>query len=200
MPMSDLFISLLTFAVVATISPGGATTLATASGVRFGFLRSVPLLLGIALGVATLIGLVAGGLGSVVESWPEVRFWLRLLGSAYLLWLALSIGRMGRPGADTAGKAAPMGLAAGFVLLWVNPKGWTMAIAAAGAYAALVDNPFVLGAILGAVFGLAAVTSLALWCAGGSWLAKLLHSDRQWRVANCFLGFLLAASVIPMWR
>jgi hypothetical protein len=59
--MSELLVSLVTFAVVATISPGGATTLATASGVYFGVARSIPLLTGIALGLSTLVGIVAGG-------------------------------------------------------------------------------------------------------------------------------------------
>jgi threonine/homoserine/homoserine lactone efflux protein len=75
--MSELFVSLVAFAVVATISPGGATALATASGVQFGLVRSVPLLVGIALGLGILIGVVAGGLGSVILAWPELQVWLR---------------------------------------------------------------------------------------------------------------------------
>ena len=90
--MSELAISLLTFAVIATASPGGATTLATASGMRFGLTRSLPLVFGIAVGLASLVGIVAGGLGSLVMSWPALQFWLRLFGSAYLLWLAWTIG------------------------------------------------------------------------------------------------------------
>ncbi len=68
--MTDLVVSLIAFALVATISPGGATTLATASGAQFGLRRSIPLLGGIAVGLASLIGLVAGGLGSLFVSWP----------------------------------------------------------------------------------------------------------------------------------
>ena len=95
--MPELLLSLVTFAVIATASPGGATTLATASGMRFGLTRSLPLLFGIAIGLSSLVGVVAGGLGSLVMSWPVLQFWLKLVGSAYLLWLAWTIGRRGAP-------------------------------------------------------------------------------------------------------
>jgi threonine/homoserine/homoserine lactone efflux protein len=61
--MSELFLSLVMFALVATISPGGATTLATASGAKFGYKRSIPLMAGIAIGLASLVGAVALGRG-----------------------------------------------------------------------------------------------------------------------------------------
>ena len=96
--MSELLVSLVAFAVVATVSPGGATTLATASGTQFGVIRSIPLVAGLALGVATLFGIVTGGLASVIVSRPGLQLWLRIAGSAYLLWLAWTIGRLGSPG------------------------------------------------------------------------------------------------------
>jgi threonine/homoserine/homoserine lactone efflux protein len=186
--MSELLASLATFAIVATVSPGGATTLATASGAQFGVVRSIPLLLGITFGLATLVGIVAGGLGSVVVSWPQLQLWLRIAGSAYLLWLAWTIGRLGSPNSKAGGPARPIGFVAGF------------AVAAASTHAGLSDNPYRLALLLGAVFGTAAALSLTLWCTGGLWLSRMLRTEGQWRAANTFLGLLLAASIIPMWR
>lgn len=197
--MSDLFFSLVIFAFVATISPGGATTLATASGAQFGFVRSIPLLAGFAFGLATLVGAVAGGLGSVVLSWPQLQFWLRIAGSAYLLWLAWTIGRLSSPSTKTTGPATPIGFVSGLLLLWLNPKGWTMAVAATAAYAALSDSPLLLALLLGAVFGSAAILSLSLWCSGGLWLSQFLTTETQWRSVNIGLALLLAASILPMW-
>jgi threonine/homoserine/homoserine lactone efflux protein len=197
--MSELAISLVTFAVIATASPGGATTLATASGMCFGLTRSLPLLFGIAVGLASLVGIVAGGLGSLVMSWPALQFWLRLFGSAYLLWLAWSIGRRGAPDPGGATRERPIRFVAGFLLLWSNPKGWTMAVGAAGAYTALADDPLKLGLILAAVFGICATASMLLWCSGGQVLARLLKSERQWRAVNIALAWLLVASIIAMW-
>ena len=65
--MSELLVSLLTFAAVSTVSPGGATTLATASGARFGCVRSLPLISGIAIGLGSLVGAAAVGLASMAD-------------------------------------------------------------------------------------------------------------------------------------
>lgn len=59
--MPETFVAMVLFAVVAAVTPGGATALATASGARFGFRRSVPLLAGIAFGVASLAAASAAG-------------------------------------------------------------------------------------------------------------------------------------------
>lgn len=198
--MSDLFISLITFALVATISPGGATTLATASGAQFGFVRSIALIVGIAVGLGSLVSIVGGGLGSLILSYPQFQIILRGVGSAYLLWLAWSIARLGAPHSSANAAHAPMGFFKGAFLPLVNPKGWTMALSSAGAYAGLSQNPLTLGLLLGGTFCLAALLALTLWCVGGQWMARALKSERQWRIVNIGLGLLLVASIIPMWR
>ena len=72
--MSQTLFSLIVFVIVATITPGGATTLATASGTQFGFRRSVPLLGGIALGLASLAAIsFRSSSGSVSHSAGSTR-------------------------------------------------------------------------------------------------------------------------------
>jgi threonine/homoserine/homoserine lactone efflux protein len=131
---------------------------------------------------------------------PGLQAGLRFAGSAYLLWLAWTIGRLGAPASRKAAAASPIGFFKGLLLLWLNPKGWTMALAAASAYAGFSDDPLRLAILLGSVFGLPAMLSLTLWCLGGRWLSRVLKTEMQWRTANVSLGLLLAASVVPMWR
>jgi threonine/homoserine/homoserine lactone efflux protein len=196
--MSGSILPLIVFALVATLTPGGATTLATASGARFGFRRSVPLMAGIAVGLASLAAAAAAGLAGLLLAAPSLQLAMKLAGSAYLLWLAWTVGRAGPP-APKAGTEAPTGFLAGACLLWLNPKGWAMALGAAAAFAMLAEGPARLALLLGAVFGIAAAASLSLWCLAGLVLARLLRTERQWRAVNRGLGLLLAASVIPMW-
>src|ERR1700712_5478934 len=124
---------LIAFAVISTLSPGGATTLATASGARFGFRRSVPLLAGIATGLALLGAIAAAGLAGLLLTAPSVQLAMKLAGSAYLLYLAWKIGRGGAP-APTADVKSPTSFAGGAGLLLVNPKGWAMALGAAASF------------------------------------------------------------------
>ncbi len=194
----DAILPLVLFVVVSTITPGGATTLATASGVQFGFRRSVPLMAGIAAGLASLAAASAAGLAGLLQAAPSLQTAMRVAGSAYLLWLAWKIARSGPPNMN-ANMGVPTSFLGGAGLLWLNPKGWAMALGAAASFAALASGPLQLALLLGSAFGLAATVSLSLWCMAGLLLARLLRTERQWRVLNAVLGFLLAASIIPMW-
>jgi threonine/homoserine/homoserine lactone efflux protein len=190
---------LLLFVAVATVTPGGATTLATASGARFGFVRSIPLILGIAMGLALLSAVAALGLGGLLLALPSLQMAVKSLGSAYLLWFAWRIARSGPPNAGN-GPARPVTLVNGFLLLWLNPKSWAMTVGAAASFALLASNANRLAMLLSTAFGVAACASLALWCALGVLLARLLRTPRHWRILNLAMGALLAASLIPIWR
>src|SRR5580700_10348320 len=82
------FPSLVLFVIVSTITPGGATTLATASGAHFGYRRSIPLMAGIAAGLASMAASAAAGLGTILLALPSLQFVMKTLGSLYLVWLA----------------------------------------------------------------------------------------------------------------
>ena len=192
-------LSLLLFVVVATVTPGGATMLATASGARFGFARSIPLMLGIAMGLALLAAVAGFGLGGLLLALPSLQTAVKAVGSAYLLWLAWRIARNGPPDAGK-GPARPITLVNGCLLLWLNPKSWAMTVGAAASFALLDSSPNRLAMLLGAAFGAAACASLMLWCALGVLLARLFRTPRHWRILNLAMGVLLAASVVPTWR
>jgi threonine/homoserine/homoserine lactone efflux protein len=196
--MPDSILPLVIFAAISTLSPGGATTLATASGAQFGFRRSLPLLAGIAAGLATLAAAAAAGLASLMLAAPSLQLAMKLAGSAYLIWLAWKIGRSGPP-ARKSDLAVPTRFWGGAGLLLLNPKGWAMALGAAASFAMLASGPLHLALLLGTTFGLAAGLSLSLWCVAGLLLARLLTRPWQWRLVNGLLGLLLAASIIPMW-
>ena len=93
--MVDFLLSvvpLFIFVAVATASPGGATTLAAASGVQFGFRRSIPLIAGISCGLASLAIAAALGLATILLAVPMLQAFVKGIGTAYLLWLAWKIG------------------------------------------------------------------------------------------------------------
>ena len=66
-----------------------------ASGIRFGIGRSWPHMLGVAFGYTGLLIASGFGLGSILESWPQVHFGFRMVAAAYLFLLALQIGLTG---------------------------------------------------------------------------------------------------------
>ncbi|MDZ7840975.1 MAG: LysE family transporter [Gammaproteobacteria bacterium] len=195
---SAAILPLALFATVATITPGGATTLAMASGARFGFRYSVPLIAGIAGGLAALGAASAIGLASLVLAVPTLALVLKLMGSAYLLWLSVKIATSGPPDTDTQ-MAAPIGIPGGAMLLWLNPKAWATALGAAATFGDAASGPSELALLLAGVFACAATASLILWSTAGFLLAKLLRTHRQWAIVNTLMGLLLALSILQMW-
>ena len=189
---------LVLFTITATITPGGATTMATASGAHFGLRRSLPLLSGIAAGLASMAAAAGCGLAGLLLAMPTLQLLMKSAGSLYLLWLAWKIGRAGAPKA-MASTAAPITFVGGIWMLWHNPKGWAVTMGAAASYSAIVDGPIRLAGVLALAFGVAASVSLVLWCVAGQVLARLFSSEFQWRIVNVTLACLLTASIIPMW-
>lgn len=197
MPPPSL-VPLALFVLVATASPGGATALATASGASFGYRRSLPLIAGIAAGLASMAAAAATGLAGALLALPSLQLALRAAGSLYLAWLAWQIAGRGAPG--LAGRRArPASFAAGVWMLWHNPKAWAMTTGAAASFAALAEGPLRLATLLGLAFGCSAALSLSLWCGAGLLLARRLSTERQWRILNAALGTLLALTIPPLW-
>ena len=195
----DTLLSLILFAAVATLSPGGATTLATACGIQFGYLRSLPLVAGIACGLATLVASASVGLGAMLLAVPALSLAMKIVGTVYLLWLAWKIARSGSPGKTAVDDVSPIGFVGGYLLLLINPKAWAMAFGASASFSNVADNPVELAVIMGSVFVVAASLSLSLWSAGGALLASIVRTDFQWRALNIFLAGLLTLSILPFW-
>src|SRR6185312_11781662 len=88
-------IGLIGFSLVSAGTPGPNNVLLWASGATFGFRRTMPHILGTALGIGAMTLAVAAGVGLIVTSLPALTILMKLVGSAYLLVLAYRIARAG---------------------------------------------------------------------------------------------------------
>jgi threonine/homoserine/homoserine lactone efflux protein len=184
------------FSVAAAGTPGPSNVLLTATGAQVGVLRGLPCLLGVALGMAVMMFIVAFGLGTVILANPLVLRVVQWGGAAVLCWLAWKVATARRgPTAGTAGK--PVGLLGAAAFQWVNPKSWLVCASAAATFLdARAGSALAQSAVLGLVFFLAVLPSCLPWLAFGALLQRLLRSERAFRIFNGAMGALLAASVI----
>jgi threonine/homoserine/homoserine lactone efflux protein len=197
--MVEALLSMVVLAVATTFTPGPSTLLAAASGARFGVRSTIPLMAGVAAGLASLMIAAAAGLMVLLQAVPSIHTIVKVLGSAYLLWLCWKISRTTLGGDETSLLKSPVGFGAGMAVLLANPKAWSMAIAASATYAELVPNATLLALMLGAVFSVVATLATLFWCAGGVMLGNTLRSSRQWKTVNLVLAGLTALSIIPLW-
>ena len=193
----DQAIAFLLFAVVAAGTPGPSNVMLTATGAIVGVVRGIPCLLGVTLGTAFLLFVVAYGLGNLVLSEPLVLKAMNVCGIVLLLWLSWKIATAER--SDDGNDAKPVGFFAAAAFVWVNPKAWLVSTTAAGAYLqADSGSAFTQSAWLGALFFLAALPACLPWLAIGAALQRFLRTDRAARIFNVSMGLLLASSVVVL--
>lgn len=192
----DLLLAFALFALVTSITPGPNNTMLLASGVNFGFNRSIPHILGISCGFFVLVLAVGLGLGAVFEAYPLLYSVLRYVGAAYLLYLAWKIARSGPMSEEQQGQGQPLGYWGAAAFQWVNPKAWVMAVGAISTYTPL-QGYFTNVLVIAAVFALINAPTVSLWAACGSLLRNVLRNPRWLRLFNLGMAGLLVISLAP---
>jgi threonine/homoserine/homoserine lactone efflux protein len=181
------------FAFVASITPGPNNLMLWADGLNFGFRRTIPHLVGITVGFVSLLLAVSLGLGTLFETVAWVAPTLRVVGSAYLLYLAYRIATSASVEQSRVGRPFTFVEAAAFQCL--NPKAWLMTIAGAGTFIP-PEQPLLKSTLLfTGFFGAVVVPSIVLWAAGGTVLSRLLSDPRRRMIVNVALALVLVCVV-----
>jgi threonine/homoserine/homoserine lactone efflux protein len=188
---------LVAFAFVGSVSPGPNNAILWASGLSFGFRRTVPHVAGTAVGIGALVVAVAAGIGALFEAAPAAEIALKIAGSAYLLLIAYRL--LGTGGIGRADVSEPFTVRQAVTFQWVNPKGWVFAVAAVGTFLPPgVPLPVATGTLTGVLMAVVVVSS-AIWAAGGAALGRIVDGERSRRVVSVTLAVLLVASVASIW-
>lgn len=184
------------FALVSSITPGPNNVMLAASGLNFGFRRSMPHLLGVNLGFTLMIFLVGVGLGSVFQQVPQLYTVLKYVGAAYLLYLAWKIANSGGM-EDGAVNGKPMTFLQAAAFQWVNPKAWVMAVGVIATYTPQAGF-FANLVIATVVCGIVNLPSIGVWVTFGTALRRVLHKPWAIRAFNISMALLLVASLYPV--
>jgi threonine/homoserine/homoserine lactone efflux protein len=192
----ELLAALVAFAFVASITPGPNNLMLLASGVNFGFRRTVPHMLGIGIGFTVMVGLVGLGLAAIFTAWPPARRILQAVSVVYLLWLAWKIARAAPPEDAARTGARPLAFLQAAAFQWVNPKAWTMALGAVALYAPGQELAAV--AWVAAVFGLVNLPCVSAWTVLGLGARRLIARPARLRLFNRAMALLLVASLWPV--
>ena len=196
---TDLLTALVAFAFVSSITPGPNNLMLMASGTNFGFVRSIPHMLGVSIGFTLMIVLVGAGLAQIFELYPVAHTVLKYASCAYLLYLAWKIATSAPPGSKAGAeeKTRPMTFVQAALFQWVNPKAWTMALTAVSAYT-LPANPFVSLLVVASVFGAINLPTVGSWTLMGMQLRRFLSDPLKLRIFNVTMAVVLVATLYPV--
>ncbi len=195
--IANQLVSFVTFAFVGSVSPGPNNTVLWASGMRFGFRRTIPHVLGTALGIGALVVGVAAGIGVLLQAMPVLELVLKLVGSAYLLYVAYLVLGSGPVGRTDVSHPLSLLQAVGFQC--VNPKAWIFAVAAVGAFLPPALHRFISVSLVTGILMLVVVGSSSIWAAGGAALGRVVDDERTRRAVSVVLAAMLVASVAILW-
>ncbi len=195
--MSELW-ALAAFSFVSAVTPGPNNVMLWASGVQFGFRRTTPHIVGITLGVGSMVLLVATGLGVLITTVPALEIGLKVVGSVYLLYLAYQIAG-GGASRRRREVAEPLTSWQAMVFQYVNPKAWVFVLAAATTFRPTDVQVGVGVVLMAAVMMLVVVPCASVWAAAGTFLNRFLADGHRSRLFRVTLGVLLAATVLYIW-
>ena len=197
---------MITFELVAAISiyyvimyatPGPNNSILTASGIKFGFIKTIPNIFGIPTGHGIQLALVCFGLGALFTQFPILLNILKYVGACYLLYLAWKMfGSLNV--SSTEDKSTPLKYYEAILFQFVNPKAWVICITAVSLFYPTDEN-----IIIGTVFMVVMSTvinipSISMWALGGSVIRNYLTNQKLKKIIECLLAILLVGTAISI--
>lgn len=203
-------LSALAFAVAMVATPGPNNAMLASSGSLWGFRRTVPHMLGVAIGFPIMLIAVAAGAGGLLLHHPAALTAMRWAGAAYLVYLAWRIATAqprasntsaATPGVQLAkpGKDRPLRFWQAALFQWINPKAWLVALSAAATLTSVARHPSLTRAlVLAGVFLAVTLPTTAFWTSVGLGASRVFRTPRALHRFNVAMALLLIASLVSV--
>ena len=197
--MIEYFIPLLILCIVQSGTPGPNNIMLTASGKNFGYIKSIPHMLGVVLGFLSLIIVFGLGLTVIFSKYPIIQFVLRVVGSIYLLYLSYRIYTS--VNTEDLSKSKPITFMESSLFQYVNPKGVMMAITTISIYTDHINFKYINSFNEGMIYILIAFTisnliAVITWTSVGVFIGQFIKSARGIKIFNALMAFFLVLTII----
>ncbi|AIW20900.1 LysE family translocator [Vibrio coralliilyticus] len=193
----EYLLSVALFAVSSSVTPGPNNIMVMTSGLNFGVKRSLPLLTGICVGFTLMLLLVGLGFGELFSLFPQLSLAVKVMGTLYLLYLALQIAMADNVSAEK-GRNRPLGFLNGALFQWVNAKAWVVAIGAISAFTTIGEGYMTQNLTIASMFFIASFPCVGVWLVFGSSLRRYLDKPAYLKAFNKLMALLLVVSVLPV--
>jgi len=190
----NLFLALVSFYFVMYVTPGPNNAMVLASGLKFGFLKTIPHMSGITIGHILQLILVCFGLGKIFQIFPQLQNILKILCAIYLLYLGYKIiGSFSKIKEDDS---RPLKFHEAALFQIVNPKAWTISSMAASGFLPKDGNLIISILFIALVALIICPLSISPWAGFGSAIRNLIKNNKIKALIEYFLAFLLLITAI----
>ena len=190
----NLIFALISFYFVMYVTPGPNNAMVLTSGLKFGFIKTIPHMSGITVGHVLQLVLVCVGLGKIFQIFPQLQNILKILCAIYLIYLGYKIiGSFSKIKED---KSRPLKFHEAALFQIVNPKAWTISSMVASGFLPKDGN------LIFSIFFIAFIAfiicpiSISPWAAFGSAIKNLVKNNKIKVIIELFLAFLLLITAI----
>ena len=184
-----LFTALTTFYFTMFFTPGPNNAMLTASGMKFGFVKTIPHLIGISLGHVFQIGLTCFGLANLFLIYPQVQFYMKVLCFLYLLYLGWKM--IGSFSSIQKKTGRPLRFYEASLFQFINPKAWSIAVTVASGFFPSEENIFIGIVFVTITAAIINLPTCSLWALFGSGLRKFINNQKTKKIIEYLLAVLL---------
>lgn len=198
--MATVLLSMSLFALIGAITPGPVNIIATSSGATFGYLRTLPHILGATISYTLIVFLVGTGLNQLLTDTPTITEILKYLGSAFLLYMAYKIATSNGDNGNDDNKSSPPNFIQGALCQGLNPKAWLVSMSGVSVFVLTqiaTDTLYYLLAYTIISFVLCFV-GISTWAIVGHLIREFLAEPKRQRTFNRLMGILLSLTVISI--
>ena len=190
----NLFIALISFYFVMYVTPGPNNAMVLTSGVKFGYLKTIPHMSGITIGHVLQVVLVCLGLGKLFQMFPQIQNILKIICAIYLLYLSYKIiGSFNKIKEDGS---RPLKFYEASLFQLVNPKAWTISTMVASSFLPK-DEKLIIAILFISITALVICPlSISVWAAFGSGIKNLVKNNKKKAFVEYFLAILLLITAI----
>ena len=184
-----LLSALITYYFIMFVTPGPNNAMLTASGLKFGFIKTLPHLIGIPTGHILQISLVCFGLGNLFIKFPEIQFYMKIICFFYLVYLSWTI--IGSISVIKKNTGRPLKLFEAALFQFINPKAWTIAITVVSAFFPREENFLIATLFITLTAAVVCFPSICIWALFGNSLRMFIKNTKIKKIIEYILAILL---------
>ena len=190
----NLFFALISFYFVMYVTPGPNNAMVLTSGIKFGFLKTIPHMSGITIGHVLQTIVVCLSLGKIFQMFSEIQDILKIICALYLLYLGYKIiGSFSKIKNDGS---RPLKFYEASLFQLVNPKAWTISTMVASGFLPKDERLIISILFISITALIICPLSISVWAAFGSGIRNLVKNNKKKAFVEYFLALLLLTTAI----
>ena len=189
-----LFTALSTFYFTMFITPGPNNAMLATSGMKFGFIKTLPHLIGIPLGHILQIGLTCFGLANLFLIYPQIQFYMKIICFLYLLYLSWKM--IGSFSIVKKKTGRPLRFYEASLFQFINPKAWSIAFTVASGFFPVDENIFIGVIFVTFTAAIICFPTISLWALFGSGIRKFIKKASVKKIIEYLLALILISTGI----